>query len=99
MGSIWKGGKRATRIVRRWCWPSSQRGKTAHLPFVFCRSPIRRRPTPLRRSNFHRLRSDDRSEEHTSELQSLMRISYAVFCLKKKKKDSKQTKHMTINKR
>src|SRR3546814_8668360 len=28
---------------------------------------------------------DDRSEEHTSELQSLMRISYAVFCLKKKK--------------
>src|SRR3546814_8983243 len=30
--------------------------------------------------------SDIRSEEHTSELQSLMRISYAVFCLKKKKK-------------
>src|SRR3546814_4125004 len=30
----------------------------------------------------------ERSEEHTSELQSLMRISYAVFCLKKKKKDS-----------
>src|SRR3546814_8100939 len=29
----------------------------------------------------------DRSEEHTSELQSLMRISYAVFCLKKKKND------------
>src|SRR3546814_3966435 len=32
-----------------------------------------------------------RSEEHTSELQSLMRISYAVFCLKKK--TTKQTKH------
>src|SRR3546814_6382778 len=31
-----------------------------------------------------------RSEEHTSELQSLMRISYAVFCLKKKKKKKKQ---------
>src|SRR3546814_1840211 len=31
-------------------------------------------------------RSQLRSEEHTSELQSLMRISYAVFCLKKKKK-------------
>src|SRR3546814_2895970 len=30
-----------------------------------------------------------RSEEHTSELQSLMRISYAVFCLKKKKKPTK----------
>src|SRR3546814_6670178 len=33
-----------------------------------------------------RLRHDDRSEEHTSELQSLMRISYAVFCLTKKQK-------------
>src|SRR3546814_2836013 len=32
------------------------------------------------------VRSQTRSEEHTSELQSLMRISYAVFCLKKKKK-------------
>src|SRR3546814_8798680 len=31
-------------------------------------------------------RDAERSEEHTSELQSLMRISYAVFCLKKKKK-------------
>src|SRR3546814_10536595 len=31
--------------------------------------------------------TDWRSEEHTSELQSLMRISYAVFCLKKKKKN------------
>src|SRR3546814_2039311 len=31
-----------------------------------------------------------RSEEHTSELQSLMRISYAVFCLKKKKTNSKK---------
>src|SRR3546814_8928927 len=32
-----------------------------------------------------------RSEEHTSELQSLMRISYAVFCLKKKKHNNKTT--------
>src|SRR3546814_2575862 len=32
-----------------------------------------------------------RSEEHTSELQSLMRISYAVFCLKKKKRSTTQT--------
>src|SRR3546814_10452201 len=36
----------------------------------------------------------ERSEEHTSELQSLMRISYAVFCLKKKKKQ-KQTQIVT----
>src|SRR3546814_6973726 len=36
-----------------------------------------------------------RSEEHTSELQSLMRISYAVFCLKKKKQ-AKETTNITI---
>src|SRR3546814_3539543 len=35
-----------------------------------------------------------RSEEHTSELQSLMRLSYAVFCLKKKKKRKKKTDKM-----
>src|SRR3546814_3860017 len=33
----------------------------------------------------------ERSEEHTSELQSLMRISYAVFCLKKKNNNNKQS--------
>src|SRR3546814_3063329 len=38
---------------------------------------------------------DQRSEEHTSELQSLMRISYAVFCLKKKKTTIKQTQQET----
>src|SRR3546814_6523778 len=40
-------------------------------------------------------RTSRRSEEHTSELQSLMRISYAVFCLKKKKKQ--KSKHQTKN--
>src|SRR3546814_7848750 len=39
----------------------------------------------------HRQRQQ-RSEEHTSELQSLMRISYAVFCLKKKKQNNNNTK-------
>src|SRR3546814_9172579 len=40
-----------------------------------------------------------RSEEHTSELQSLMRISYAVFCLKKKKKkNKKKTNTLSISK-
>src|SRR3546814_8425762 len=38
-----------------------------------------------------------RSEEHTSELQSLMRISYAVFCLKKKKKNKSQCINYIIN--
>src|SRR3546814_7887035 len=38
---------------------------------------------------------ETRSEEHTSELQSLMRISYAVFCLKKKTNNDKNRIHMT----
>src|SRR3546814_8968012 len=44
--------------------------------------------------------SECRSEEHTSELQSLMRISYAVFCLKKKRKTKTNTQpqhYHTIN--
>src|SRR3546814_7414369 len=39
---------------------------------------------------------ESRSEEHTSELQSLMRISYAVFCLQKNKK-TKQKQHSSTN--
>src|SRR3546814_9283078 len=51
------------------------------------RSPRR----PVARSNSRLAGADSaRSEEHTSELQSLMRISYAVFCLKKKKKNQEQ---------
>src|SRR3546814_5246890 len=41
----------------------------------------RQRPTTV---DIQNIRDCNRSEEHTSELQSLMRISYAVFCLKKK---------------
>src|SRR3546814_6760789 len=42
--------------------------------------------------------AQSRSEEHTSELQSLMRISYAVFCLKKKNNQtSKYNTHIYIN--
>src|SRR3546814_1495858 len=44
----------------------------------------------------HRLEKEltVRSEEHTSELQSLMRISYAVFCLNKKKNTTTRTQHL-----
>src|SRR3546814_5841784 len=48
------------------------------------------RPAPRDRRGFSRPLRRARSEEHTSELQSLMSISYAVFCLKKKK-----NKHVT----
>src|SRR3546814_7470890 len=46
----------------------------------------------------HRRDQLDRSEEHTSELQSLMRISYAVFCLKKQK-NKHRTTHRATNTR
>src|SRR3546814_1264218 len=57
--------------------------------------PDRGEPTCSRRAGARRCATGaDRSEEHTSELQSLMRISYAVFCLKKNT-NNKQTH--TIN--
>src|SRR3546814_4269743 len=45
----------------------------------------------------HRSADDARSEEHTSELQSLMRISYAVFCLKKKNLKHNIKTHHQLN--
>src|SRR3546814_1812603 len=58
---------------------------------------IKRRPGWCRSIYPHRLSQGHhgfaRSEEHTSELQSLVRISYAVFCLKKKKQRSYQQNH------
>src|SRR3546814_2900288 len=49
----------------------------------------------MQRAAFLQGHADHRSEEHTSELQSLMRISYAVFCLKKKK--HKKNNHRNTN--
>src|SRR3546814_7806749 len=49
------------------------------------------------RPDHHRLTGMARSEEHTSELQSLMRISYAVFCLKKKKQKKITQQEHTYN--
>src|SRR3546814_5846244 len=54
------------------------------------RDPRDRLDAVLGEINGNAFGADQRSEEHTSELQSLMRISYAVFCLKKKK-------HLYIN--
>src|SRR3546814_1834118 len=66
-------------IVRRSCHP----------PRFSCRYNTRERHTIAA----YIVRPPFRSEEHTSELQSLMRISYAVFCLKKKKTKYKKTLH------
>src|SRR3546814_7725329 len=69
--------------------PRSTRTDTLFPYTTLFRSPgysgARRPPRPACDT---RCRVSQRSEEHTSELQSLMRISYAVFCLKKKKEKS-----------
>src|SRR3546814_9481813 len=57
-------------------------------PFRSTRRPSRRSSAPMRAR---------RSEEHTSELQSLMRRSYAVFCLKKKKQHTIYRNHLYNN--
>src|SRR3546814_7014181 len=62
-----------------------EHGSSSHLTVT--RSPTRGSSSTKRTRNTrppHRKRQSSRSEEHTSELQSLMSISYAVFCLKKK---------------
>src|SRR3546814_7171934 len=59
-------------------------------------APLKRRREPFPASPTNR--RSLRSEEHTSELQSIMRISYAVFCLKKtNKKCKRSTTHSTQN--
>src|SRR3546814_5519025 len=68
-----------TELLARSCYGGCANRRNATAP-RYWRTALRRstaRPMPLKRKG--------RSEEHTSELQSLMRISYAVFCLKKKK--------------
>src|SRR3546814_5229174 len=59
----------------------------------------RRPPKSAPGSSPRRRTPSRRSEEHTSELQSLMRISYAVFCLKKKKRQNRTRKDRHHSKR
>src|SRR3546814_3743771 len=61
-------------------------GRTAHVARPG--APIARKSAPAHHDGATGPDDASRSEEHTSELQSLMRISYAVFCLKKKKEKS-----------
>src|SRR3546814_1542067 len=89
-------GPRAALLTCRTCQarnksPSRESGRPPS-----CTGQPRRRadgaaPIYPASANLARLRTlSPRSEEHTSELQSLMRISYAVFCLKKKNKTTTQ---------
>src|SRR3546814_8395726 len=66
-------------------------GQGARLGLVVRHERLAVRAVPGR----HLMAPPERSEEHTSELQSLMHISYAVFCLKKKKKETKRQKEKT----
>src|SRR3546814_6012435 len=100
-GGVWGGGARATHHpaatneqARKSRCPSSEEEGLAFTKSSLSRScPARAAARPwAARRHYPCLRSL-RSEEHTSELQSLMRISYAVFCLKKK---NKTTPHNTI---
>src|SRR3546814_19678155 len=73
--------------------PRSTRTDTLFPYTTLFRSHGEAEPRPLAirlggKEGVEHFRQDIRSEEHTSELQSLMRISYAVFCLKKKKSQS-----------
>src|SRR3546814_3607245 len=81
--SVYKNARRIAKFV------------VSHALFARMRQRLWRRNSCDRRdgSMFNRRKSSPRSEEHTSELQSLMRISYAVFCLKKKKKKQHKQTH------
>src|SRR3546814_7828381 len=87
---------------RRRC-RSPARANAARLP-PFGRGPRRGDSCPPARAEREGaaaqpgLQQEHRSEEHTSELQSLMRISYAVFCLKKKKQYTTSAKHYNVDK-
>src|SRR3546814_7197828 len=70
--------------------PRLYAARRGHRPVDRCRAGNRRIGRPRHRSSVYR------SEEHTSELQSLMRISYAVFCLKKKKTNEQNQSKQTL---
>src|SRR3546814_3461602 len=83
-----------TRALSAYCWACSPSGNLAECPIDrpagVPQSPCSAEAYRHERCLLEGAAFEDayglRSEEHTSELQSLMRISYAVFCLKKKKK-------------
>src|SRR3546814_9476303 len=97
-GRTWRELMESGRLTSELCEKNRKRrcfklqsGDGKSLKSLFARCKTRRAVSSLKvagrlvRQLSERTSSDRRSEEHMSELQSLMRISYAVFCLKKKK--------------
>src|SRR3546814_1391026 len=81
-------------LVRRECPSTADRPATSLRDSTRANDPeADALPGYRLRGDMDALRFEPRSEEHTSELQSLMRISYAVFCLKKKKNTNKENSH------
>src|SRR3546814_9937173 len=78
----------ACKVAPSSAFLSSPKGRHSRLSyrrvFFLCSLSIRINGAPIEMTSLNRLTAI-RSEEHTSELQSLMRLSYAVFCLKKTK--------------
>src|SRR3546814_10441600 len=107
------GGRRVVVVVVSWCfepvvslvrnprnWGVSLRARTTDSDSLLV--PLRRSLSLKGVDAMRRIRDrvaglDVRSEEHTSELQSLMRISYAVFCLKKKTESKNKIIDITQN--
>src|SRR3546814_5803129 len=77
--------------------PRRGRGRNSSRPGGARQRRQRRRGTAQRKRPPSTARRPTRSEEHTSELQSLMRISYAVFCLKKKTNTPENTQNHIIS--
>src|SRR3546814_4151269 len=83
--TLFRSGKRARDADKRVMDSGDVRG----LQRAERARQLRSRYRKERLKHQFRIEVAQRSEEHTSELQSLMRISYAVFCLKKKKNNNK----------
>src|SRR3546814_4771473 len=77
-----------------WVGVRSEPLRTAFFADPFARRRFLEHATSIQGMPHQRQYHHERSEEHTSELQSLMRISYAVFCLKKKKTEYQYHKHV-----
>src|SRR3546814_8552554 len=87
---IWPSNKEIAAMVRKYVTPAMFKKRYAD---VFKGDPNWRKINVASSKTYGWNGDSTRSEEHTSELQSLMRISYAVFCLKKK---NTETRNKTI---
>src|SRR3546814_7634074 len=76
-------------------WEYNTEGWCKNIPYAKVTPPIVKKQAILRTLPMVEKYGMMRSEEHTSELQSLMRISYAVFCLKKKKNKTNKTNYIS----